>query len=485
MSYQTNLFIGGKYVPSSTGQRLTVYNPSDESLVTDSVHAANEDDVERAVEAAKSAFPSWKATAGPKRGAMMLKFADLLEANADRLATLESQAMGQPITYARSVILGSCSLWRYYAGYAGKVAGESFPPDEDGTYKIVQYEPLGVCAGICAWNESHYLAAWKMAPAMAAGNTFIIKSSEKSPISLAQYGDLVHEAGFPPGVINILAGDGTVGNLLASHKGIAAISFTGSSAVGRAVQVAAAKSNLKRVTLELGGKSPAIIFNDADIPNAVSNTSQTFLRNSGQICSSASRVFVQESIAPEYIRKIKVAFEEAAKKMGDPAAAETMYGPLADMKQLDRVMAFISEARAEGTEVLAGGERKGNKGAFVQPTVLLNPPLDSRVFTEEIFGPVINVRTFKDEDEVVKLANDTSYGLGSAVYTSDMARALRVAGQIEAGLVGINSAFSANQQTPFGGWKQSGYGRESGSEGLKVYLQTKTIHINMNLPSKL
>jgi aldehyde dehydrogenase (NAD+) len=395
--------------------------------------------------------------------------------------------------------MGPVALWRYYAGYAGKVAGESYPPDEDGTYKIVQYEPLGVCAGICAWNGSHVLAAWKMAPAMAAGNTFVLKSSEKSPISLAQYGDLINEAGFPPGVINVLTGDGKVGSLLAGHMEITKIAFTGSAAAGRAVQVAAAKSNLKKVTLELGGKSPALIFDDANIENAVIHSSESFLRNSGQICFAASRVLVQESVAPEFIKALKVAFDEAAKKMGDPSLPDTAFGPLADKKQFDRVMGFLKDGKAEGVEVLVGGERKGDKGTFVQPTVFLNPDLKSKLYTDEIFGPVISVRTFKDEDEAIKLANDTTYGLGckwclwelhirltlsATIYTSDIARALRVAGQVEAGTVGINSAFATSPQTPFGGFKQSGYGRESGIEGIKNYLQPKTIHINMNVPPR-
>lgn len=381
----------------------------------------------------------------------MLKFASLLESKAEELASLESQCMGQPVSLAKKMILGPVALWRYYAGYAGKVAGESYPPDgEDGTYKIVQYEPLGVCAGICAWNGSHVLAAWKLAPAVAAGNTFVLKSSEKSPIALAQYGELLNEAGFPPGVINIVTGDGKVGEMLASHMSIAKIAFTGSAAAGRMVSIAAAKSNLKKVTLELGGKSPAIIFDDADIENAVLHSSDSFLRNSGQICFAASRVLVQDGIKDEFIKAVKVAFDNAAKKMGDPSLPGTAFGPLADKKQFDRVMQFLTDGKAEGVEVLTGGERMGDKGTFVKPTVLLNPDLKSKVYTDEIFGPVISVRTFKTEEDALQLANDTHYGLGSTIYTSDIARALRVAGQIEAGTVGVNSAFNTSPQTPFG-----------------------------------
>ncbi|KIW96507.1 uncharacterized protein Z519_03576 [Cladophialophora bantiana CBS 173.52] len=484
MAYQTNLFINNEYVPSSSGETLSIYNPNDDTLVTDKVQVASEADVDRAVAAAKAAFPTWSSIPGSKRASIMLKFADLLDANADRLGKLETICMGQPITLAKGFVHGPAAIWRYYAGFAGKIAGESYPPEGDGSYKIVAYEPLGVCAGIAAWNGTHALAAWKMAAALAAGNTFVFKPSEKSPLGAALYGELIKEAGFPPGVINIVIGAAPVGAMLASHMNIAKIAFTGSAAGGRAVQIAAAKSNMKHVSLELGGKSPALIFDDADLDNALLHNSAGFLRNSGQVCFASSRVLVQEGIAPKFIEGIKKAFEDAAKKMGDPSLAETAYGPLADKKQFDRVMGFLNDGKAEGIEILTGGGRMGDKGTFVQPTVLLNPDVRSRVFTDEIFGPVIAVKTFKTEEDAIAMANDTTYGLGSSVFTSDIARALRVASKIEAGNVGINQAYKTTPQTPFGGYKQSGQGRESGYEGLKGYLQAKTIVINMELPKK-
>ncbi|KAJ4509656.1 hypothetical protein HRR83_007029 [Exophiala dermatitidis] len=484
MAYETRLFINNEYVNSSSGETLTIYNPSDDTLVTDKVQVAGEADVDRAVAAAKAAFPAWSAMPGLQRAAIMLKLADLLEANAEKLGKLETICMGQPITVATGFVKGPAAIWRYYAGFAGKIAGESYPPEGDGSYKIVAYEPLGVCAGIAAWNATHTLAAWKMAPALAAGNTFVFKSSEKSPLGAAAYGDLIKEAGFPPGVINVVTGAGPVGALLASHMEIAKIAFTGSAAGGRAVQIAAAKSNLKHVSLELGGKSPALIFDDADLENALLHNSENFLRNSGQICFASSRVLVQEGIAPKFIEGIKTYFENAAKKMGDPSLPETTFGPLADKKQFERVMQFLKDGKAEGVEVLTGGDRLGDKGAFVQPTVLLNPDLKSRVYTDEIFGPVISVKTFKTEEEGIRLANDTSYGLGATIYTSDIPRALRVASKIESGAVGVNQAFKNTPQVPFGGVKQSGYGRESGYEGLRGYLHTKTISINMEVKSQ-
>lgn len=399
-------------MPSSTGETLTIYNPKDDTLVSDQCQSASEADVDAAVKAAQAAFPAWKRTAGLKRGACMYRFADLLETHRDRIASLEGRSMGQPLTTARNNINTAIEIWRYYAGLASRITGESIAPDEDGLYKIIQYEPLGVCAGICAWNGSHLQTSWKAAPAVAAGNTFILKSSEKTPIAVNQYGELFNQAGFPPGVLNIVTGGGKVGSALASHMDIARIGFTGSVATGRAVQIAAAKSNLKVVTLELGGKSASMIFNDANIPNAVFHSCTSFLRNSGQVCVAASRALVQEDIADKFIKALKEAFDGATRKLGDPTLAETAFGPLADRQHFNRVLGYVQEAKAEGIEVLAGGERNGNQGTFLKPTVLLNPGLKSKVYTEEIFGPVLCVRTFKNEEEAISLANDTRFGLG-------------------------------------------------------------------------
>lgn len=474
---------------------MAIYSPNDDSLVNDRIQVASEADVDAAVQAALDAFPGWKLTPSLARAATMNRFADHLEANIDKLATLEGSAMGQPISIARANLRIAISIWRYYAGAATQIEGQSLPPDSDNVYKIIQYEPLGVCAGICAWNGSHLQTSWKAAPAVAAGNTFVLKSSEKTPIGLCQYGELIAESGFPPGVINIISGAGQVGARLASHMDIAKIAFTGSVFTGRQVQLAATKSNLKRVTLELGGKSPAIIFSDANIANAVYHSCTTFLRNSAQVCVAASRVLVQERIAPEFIRALQDAFAEATTKIGDPSSEETAFGPLADRKHFEYVKKFVDDSKAEGIKVLTGGERIGNRGTFLEPAILLNPGLHSRVYKEEIFGPVLCVRTFKEEEEAIELANDSKFGLGcgyfcicgmnpadtiiATIYTADIARALRIAGRVEAGTIGINTGFVPNKSTPFGGWKESGLGREGGSEGLRGYLQAKTIHINM------
>ncbi|PVH72919.1 aldehyde dehydrogenase [Cadophora sp. DSE1049] len=481
-SYQTKLFINNEYVPSSTGETLEVYNPADDSLITNTVQIASDADVDTAVAAAKAAFKTWRKTPSTQRAAMMNRYADLLEKHLDEVAKLESICMGVPVHMAKWVLTVQASNFRYFAGMADKIAGETYPEDGDGYFKMVNYEPLGVVAGIAAWNGTQLFVGWKIAPAVAAGNTIVFKTSEKSPLAVLYLGALFKEAGFPPGVINLLSGAANTGSKMASHMEIAKISFTGSVNAGRQVQIAAAKSNLKIVTLELGGKSASIIFNDANIENAVTHNSQNFLANSAQSCSAGSRILVQEGVAAAFIEKLKAAYTQIAASMGDPALASTFMGPVADQAQFSRVMEFIDGAKAEGIEVLTGGGRQGNKGRFIQPTILLNPDKNSRVYTEEIFGPVVTVKTFKTEDEVIEMANNTVFGLAATVYTTNLTRAMRVTSQLEAGLVSVNSAHTVLLQTPWGGWKESGYGREGGIHGFTEYLQTKTVHINMNAP---
>ncbi|KAK5045492.1 hypothetical protein LTR84_009110 [Exophiala bonariae] len=454
--FEQNLSINGKFVPSSRGQTLTVVNPYDDSIITEQFQVASDEDVDAAVSAAKSAFPGWDATPAAEKAVVMTKFADFFEANSDELAQLETVAMGQPVSFAKRMIVAAACVWKYYAGYAGKVGGDTFPPVEDQTYKIVQYEPLG-------------LRPWLQGTPSS--------SSQAKSHRCLWTNTVVFSAG--RAVVNIITGDGRVGALLASHMEIAKISFTGSEGAGRQVQIAAARSNLKRVTLELGGKSPAVIFTDADIQEAAIQCCDGILRNFGQICFPASRVLVQEDIAPQVISALKAAFEEAVKKMGDPSAPATGIGPVAGKDQMNKVLGFLEQGKADGVEFIAGGGRAGDKGNFVRPTLALDLTLTSKLYREELFGPVLAVSTFETEAEAIKFANFTPYGLGAAIYTRDIARALRVAGQIEAGTVGINGAFATSYNTPFGGWKQSGYGRELGLEGIKAYLHSKTIHVKV------
>lgn len=469
-----------QYISAKSGQYWTVRNPNDDSIVTEDVHCAGEEDVNDAVASAKSAFEgSWGKMASSERQKIMLKLADLLDLEYPALIKLESIAMGQPTAFGAHIgaLLGS--IVRYYAGWCDKLPGEMQPEDGDGRFKLVRYQPLGVCAGIAAWNATLAFLCMKAMPAIAAGNTFIFKSSEKSPLGSLAFGELVKKAGFPPGVINIISGPGSTGELLASHMGIKKISYTGSVNAGRKVQVAATNSNLKRVTLELGGKSPSIIFPDADIENALVNSSQNFLLNSGQICVAATRIFIHEDIAEEFATALKARFEMFKNTMGDPLAKETFLGPLADKVQTERVRAFFEQGKKDGVEFLTGGGINGN---FVEPTIMKSPPLGSSVWKEEIFGPALGITTFRSEDEAVRLANDTNYGLSACVYTSDIARALRVSGRLESGTVAINSNFFPSSTVPFGGWKESGNGgREGGYAAVKSYLESKTITINMDV----
>lgn len=472
-----------QYVPAKSGQFWTIRNPLDDSIISEQIHCAGEDDVHDAVEAATAAFKgTWGKMGSGNRQRIMLKLADLIEEHGQALMKLESIAMGQPIALGIQFVPLLGTIVRYYAGWCDKLPGEMQPEDTDGRYKLIRYQPLGVCAGIAAWNATLIFLCNKIMPAVAVGNTFIFKSSEKSPLGSLAFGELVIKAGFPPGVINILSGPGSTGALLASHMSIRKISYTGSVSVGRKVQVSATNSNLKRVTLELGGKSPSIVFPDADIDNVLEHSSKNFLMNSGQVCLAASRILVHEEIAEQFVYRLKGRFEALNHTMGDPAASETLLGPLADKAQTQRVQRFFDQGSHDNVEFVTGGEINGN---FVQPTIIKDPPLSSSVWREEIFGPVLGIKVFRTEEEAIALANDTNYGLSACVYTSDISRALRVSERIEAGTVAVNSSFFPGVTVPFGGWKESGNGgREGGFAAIQSYLEAKTITINMEVGAR-
>jgi len=486
LKLETRHFINNEYTLPSTPdpEKYTLRNPANDSHVAE-ISFAGPLEVDAVVSAARKAFEGeWASFSGAQRAKCMLKFADLLEQNAEEIAKLDPLCMGMPVAISKMVQVPFCAnSFRFYAGLADKIAGETYPPDTtDGFYKLVTYEPLGVCAGIAAWNVPLVFLGWKVAPALAAGNTFIFKASEKAPLAILACGRLFKEAGFPLGVINFLNGGAATGELLAKHMDIDKISFTGSIATGRKVQNAATKSNLKKVTLGLGGKSPAIVFDDARLESAVKHCSEGFLLNCGQICFAASRIYVQESVAESFIQGLKAVFEAVGGALGtDPMEPATILGPLADQQQLKRVTAYLDEAKNQsGGEVLVGGEKKGDQGCFVKPTVILSPDMKSKIYTEEVFGPVLTVTKFKSEEEVLQLANDSIYGLSACIFTSDIARALRVASKLKAGSVAINSSFLPDDKTPFGGYKQSGIGLECGKAALDSYLQAKTIKINMS-----
>ncbi|TVY82759.1 Aldehyde dehydrogenase [Lachnellula suecica] len=365
-----------------------------------------------------------------------------------------------------------------YVGWIDKFAGESYPQD-DGFLKIVRNEPLGLTAGMLPWNAPLALMAAKAAPALATGNCFILKPSEKTPFASLALGALIKEAGFPPGVFQVLAGDGSTGALLAAHMKIRKISFTGSVPTGKCIQEAAAKSNLKRVTLELGGKSPAVIFGDCNLENAITWTSRYLAINSGQACFAPTRVYVQEEIYEKFIGGYKAALKAATAAVGDPELEQTMLGPLVDEMQFNRVAGFIERGQNGQGTLSLGGKRIGDKGYFIEPTIFENVAPDAEIIREEIFGPVVVVNTFKTEEEVIALSNDTEYGLMAGVFTQDINRALRIASVLESGTVGVNCISQLSQSTPYGGSKQSGLGKEYGREALEAYTEKKTILINM------
>jgi aldehyde dehydrogenase (NAD+) len=406
--------------------------------------------------------------------------------------------VGTPIAVQAGLLVpAAIKFFRYYAGQAYEaLKGESWPSDdEDGAYKvfpaiileltnidpkqIVQHQAYGVCALIAAWNATITYFAAKIAAALAAGNTVIFKASEKSPLAVLLLAPLLAQAGFPPGVVNIISGAGQTGDLLAHHMQIRMISFTGSAFVGRKILEASAKSNMKRVALELGGKSPAIVFKDADLKKAIPTIGQAILALTGQVCICASRVLVEEEVYEEVVAAVKTFLEGSRKLIGDPMDSKSMVGPLVDEAQFNRVMGFISVGKDEA-KLAVGGERIGEKGFFVQPTLFLNPGKEARIWKEEIFGPVMMINAFKTEEEAIEMANDTDYGLYASIYTADMAKALRVAGHVEAGTVSINKGFQYDINTAFGGWKGSGLGREGGMYGLKEFLQEKSIKISMS-----
>ncbi|KAF2006273.1 aldehyde dehydrogenase [Amniculicola lignicola CBS 123094] len=474
------LFINNEYVDPKSTKKLSLYNPASGDLIADDVALANEHDVDAAVAAAEKAFPAWKKTPPTERRNIMTKFADLIEQNGTAIAELTRLSLGAPYKAFGAFEVGLCAeAFRYNAGWIDKFGGESWP-QEDGFLKIVRNEPLGVTAGIVPWNGPVGTIGLKAAPALATGNCFILKPSEKTPFSSTALGSLIKEAGFPPGVFQILTGDGSTGAILASHMKIRKVSFTGSISTGKKIQEMAAKSNLKRVTLELGGKSPAVIFDDCNLENAVTWTANAITANTGQVCFAASRVYVQEGIYEKFIQKYKEAMQNKAKEVGNPEDEGTNIGPLVDEAQFKRVSGFIERGQKGQGKLLVGGQRIGDKGYYIEPTVFTDVDINSEIHTEEIFGPVSVVRSFKTEEEIMKLSNGTNFGLMAGVFTQDINKALRVASDFESGMVGINCVSLMFMNTPFGGSKESGIGRECGIHALRAFTEPKTIMVNLN-----
>ncbi|KAL8703221.1 MAG: hypothetical protein Q9201_003607 [Fulgogasparrea decipioides] len=476
----TGLFINNEFVKSKSGEKITSINPTDESDIT-SVYAAGTEDVDIAVAAACKAFKTWRDVVPTERGELMLKLADLVDQHKETLATIETWDNGKPYTVALTEDVAEvASCLRYYAGYADKLHGQVI---DTGPAKLAYTirEPLGVCAQIIPWNYPLAMAAWKLGPSLACGNTVVLKAAEQTPLSIIYFATLVKEAGFPPGVVNLLNGYGKdAGAALAGHTGVDKIAFTGSTATGRQIMKAAAV-NLKNITLETGGKSPLLVFDDADLEQAAKWAHVGIMSNQGQVCTATSRVLVQAGCYDRFIELFKETIKNTS-KVGDPFKEETFQGPQVTKAQYERVMGYIESGKSEGATLAMGGKAYkdvGGKGFFVEPTVFTGVKDSMRIYREEVFGPFVVVSSFKTEEEAVEKANDTTYGLGSAVFTQDITKAHRVARNIEAGMVWINSSNDSDFRIPFGGVKQSGIGRELGEAGLAAYTNAKAVHVNM------
>ena len=477
------LFIDGKWVDAASGKTFTTPNPATgESLAE--VAEADKADIDKAVDAARRAYEGkWSKMSARDRGRLLYKLSQLIEQRSQELAELETADNGKPIRESSYVDLPQVvENFEYFAGYATKIEGETIPvPGQMFNYTI--REPLGVCGQIIPWNFPLLMAAWKLAPALAAGNTIVLKPAEQTPVTAMELGKLIQEAGFPDGVVNIVPGYGeTAGAALASHPGIDKIAFTGSTEVGKLVAKAAA-DNLTKVSLELGGKAPNIVFADADIEQAVNGAMMGIFFNQGQVCCAGSRLFLAEPIRDEFLERFK---EKAQKvKVGDPMDKTTHMGPQVSEEQLNRIKGYVDIAREEGACVLTGGEPpqlEGDfqKGYFFQPTIFCDVQNQMRVAQEEIFGPVTSVITFKDEDDLIKQANETIYGLSAGIWTRDIVRAHRFAKEVHAGVIWINTYNMFNAASPFGGYKQSGYGREMGKHALELYTQVKSVWVDLS-----
>ena len=477
------LFIDGKWVDAESGKTFTTPNPATGATLAE-VAEGDKADIDKAVAAARRAFDGrWSKVSARDRGRMMYKLAQLIEAKTKELAALETADNGKPIKESMYIDIPSVvENFEYFAGWATKIEGETIPvPGQMFNYTL--REPVGVCGQIIPWNFPLLMAAWKLAPALAAGNTVVLKPAEQTPVGAMELGKLIQEAGFPDGVVNIVPGFGeTAGASLAAHPGIDKVAFTGSTEVGKIIAHAAA-DNLTKVSLELGGKAPNIIFADADMEQAINGAMMGIFFNQGQVCCAGSRLFLHEDVKDEFLSR----FSEKAKgiKVGDPMDASTQMGPQVSEEQLNRIKGYVDIAREEGASVVAGGcppqlEGDFQKGYFFQPTIFGEVKNTMRVAQEEIFGPVTSVITFKDEDDLVRQANDTIYGLSAGIWTKDLTRAHRFAKAIKAGVVWINTFNMFNAASPFGGYKQSGYGREMGRHALELYTQVKSVWVDLS-----